>query len=111
MDGSIQYNLRNPAITDDIGMSMIERQFPSTINAITGVPNFDIKDVKINNGQPQTDNYKGKSKKDKKESHWIRNSLIGSGAIGLAALGFFKGKSIFAAVKNFATNIISKIKS
>ncbi len=108
MDNSALYGLRNPAFTDDIGMTMINRQFPSNIDSITGCSfNADLENLKINPGQPGEDTYNNKP--NKKKSGW-KNFLLGSAiATGLAAVGYALFKKV-PAVKTAVMNIISKIK-
>ncbi len=122
MDNSILYGLRNPAMTDDIGMSMIERQYPTTIT--TSSYGFaDGTAPKINNGQPQTDTYQTKRQK---EYSTIKKVLLGLGAAALGLFAFKKGSKLikkgynyiktnaspaFDKCKNFISNIFSKIKN
>ena len=129
MDESIKYNLRNPAFTDDIGYSMINRMYPGTVNPITGTADSQIGNVNLNSGQPQQDTYEKTQKS--KDNDKIKKLLVGVGGVVLAILGFKKGKlivnfvkglfkngiklpsakNILNNVKNFGTNIIDKVKN
>ena len=122
MDNSILYGLRNPAMTDDIGMTMIERQFPTNINTMS----YGFADgtaPQINNGQPQTDTYQTKQQK---EYSTIKKILVGLGVAALGIFGFKKGtkyvkqafnyiapktQSLFTKCKNGISNIFNKIKN
>ena len=122
MDNSVIYGLRNPAMTDDIGMTMIERQFPTTIDSMS----YGFADgtaPKINNGQPNADTYQSKRQK---EYNTIKQVLIGLGVVALGIFGFKKGAkyirqgynyvknnsgTLFNNCKDFITNIFSKIKN
>lgn len=110
MDNSILYGLRNPAMTDDIGMSMIERQYPTTIDNMS----YGFADgtaPKINNGQPSKDTYQTKREK---EYSAIKKILIGLGVVALGALGLkFGYKYIKKGYENIAPqvkDIFSKVK-
>ncbi len=122
MDNSILYGLRNPAMTDDIGMSMIERQFPTTISSTNYIP-ADGTVPKFNNGQLNADTYQSKKEK---EYGIIKKVLIGLGVAALGIFGFKKGAkyvkqglsyiknnagSWWNTCKNSVINIFSKIKT
>ncbi len=107
MDNSILYGLRNPAMTDDIGMSMIERQFPTTMNSMTYVP-ADGSLPQINNGQPQSDIYQNKRKK---EYSLIKKILLGIGAVALGIIGIKTGPKIYNKIASKVPNLISKCKT
>lgn len=122
MDNSILYGLRNPAMTDDIGMTMIERQFPTPIGPTSYVP-ADGNVPQINNGQPNSDIYQTKKEK---EYSTIKKILLALGAIGLGIFGFKKGAkwvsksynyiktnsgSLITKCKDFVKNTYSKIKT
>lgn len=129
MDESIRYNLRNPAFSDDIGYSMINRMYPGMVNPITGAPDLQIGNVNINVGQPQEDTYENSQKS--KDNDKIKKLLVGVGGLALAIFGFKKGKLIVNFVKGlfkngiklpsgkkilnnikaFGTNIIDKVKN
>ena len=121
MDNSILYGLRNPAMTDDIGMSMIERQFPTTMTSMSYVP-ADSPLPQINNGQPKADTYQAKREK---EYSTIKKILVGLGVAALGIFGLKKGskyvkqaydyiaphvKNIFTKGQNFVSNLYNKIK-
>ena len=111
MDNSISYGLRNPAMTDDIGMTMIERQFPTTISPYS-YGFTDGTTPQINNGQPQTDTYQTKRQK---EYGTIKKILIGLGIAAAAVFGFKKGakyiKQGYNYVKNNSGSWLSKCKN
>lgn len=102
MDNSILYGLRNPAMTDDIGMSMIERQFPTNITP-SSYGFADGTAPQINNGQPKTDTYQTKREK---EYSTIKKVLAVLGVIALGVLGITIGsKYAKKAYKNIAPQI------
>ncbi len=107
MDESIKYNLRNPAFTDDIGYSMINRMYPTSINPMSGTIDNQLGDVKLNNGQPEQDSYQ-KTKRDS-DKEIFKKLLIGGAAVVLAIFGFKKGKSLLSKIKGLfkGTNNIS----
>ncbi|MBO6256510.1 hypothetical protein J6N69_00540 [bacterium] len=107
MDNSILYGLRNPAMTDDIGMSMIERQFPTNITPLGYTPS-DVTNKSAYFNQPYNDTFeqngsKALSKRDREKS-LIKKILVGLGVAALAFFGLRKGvkgiKSGFEYVKN-----------
>ena len=109
MDQSIQYNLRNPAFLDDIGYSMIDKQFPVIDPNILGANPINSPNVKINNGQPAQDEFNNSDKKSKSKGIFKKAIIIGA-IIGLGILGIKKGKSILKSCKNFITKAIQKFK-
>lgn len=130
MDESIRYNLRNPAFTDDIGYSMINRMYPGVIDPLTGTVNSQIGDVNINLGQPQQDSYENTQKSADKEK--FKKILIYGAGIALLIFGFKKGKalinlvkglfsksgnastsgkSLLGKAKNLGANILNKVKN
>lgn len=96
MDNSIIYGFRNPAMTEDIGMSMIERQFPTNITPLGYTPN----NVTNKSGyfeQPYADTYEQNgvipiSKRDKEYSV-IKKVLAGLAVIALGIFAYKKGVS------------------
>lgn len=98
------YGLRNPAFTDDVRMAMFDKQFPVLIDDITG--NL-IPESKINNGNPQKDEFdKGDKKEEKKTPLWAK-ILIGGAIVGATVLACWKIKP----VANFLKNMYTKIKT
>ena len=97
MDESIKYNLRNPAFTDDIGYSMINRMYPSSVNPMSGTIDNQLGDVKLNNGQPEQDSFQ-KTKRDS-DKEIFKKLLLGGAAVILAIFGFKKGKSLISKLK------------
>ena len=108
MDQSIQYNLRNPAFLDDIGYSMIDKQFPIIDPNIIGQNPLNNPNVKINNGQPAQDEFNNSDKK--KNKSLFKKALIIGAIVGLGILGIKKGKSILKSCKNFITKAIKRFK-
>lgn len=102
MDDSIKFNLRNPALTDDIGYSMINRMYPGTVNPITGTIDNSLGDVNFNNGQPAEDMFK-QSQKDADKQKFSK-LLVGAVAV-IAALFVFKKSS---KLSNFASGLLKK---
>lgn len=98
MDNSIVYGFRNPAMTEDIGMSMIERQYPTVITPLGYTPgNVTNKSAYFN--QPYADTFQTKREK---EYSTIKKVLVG---LGLAALGIFTYKKGTKGIKNIYNNI------
>ena len=121
MDNSILYGLRNPAMTDDIGMTMIERQYPTVLSPINHLT-VDGKPI-INSGQPESDLYQTKRQK---EYSVIKKVLAVFGVIALGVFGYKKGvkgltqaynyvtsksSSFFTGLKNGIKNVYAKIKT
>ena len=106
MDNSVLYGLRNPAFTDDIRMSMFDRQFPLFIDEITGTPATDLYNHKINNGNPPKDEFDNRNKKSKKVPTWAK-VLLGGAVVAAGVFACCKIKP----VANFFKNIYTKIKS
>lgn len=95
MDESIRYNLRNPAFSEDICTSQINRMFPCVQDSgynISGMPTG----VNFNNGQPTTDKYQPRSQKDKA---LIKKLLIGAGILALGGFAFGTVKGLFSSAK------------
>lgn len=107
MDNSILYGLRNPAMTEDIGMTMVERQFPTNITPLGYTPaNVTNKSAYFN--QPYNDTFEqnggmAPSKRDREKSV-AKKILVGLGVAALAFFGLRKGvkgiKNGFEYVKN-----------
>lgn len=95
MDNSILYGLRNPAMTDDIGMTMIERQFPTTISPINPMPSDG---GMINPGQPLADTYQSKRQK---EYSIIKKVLVGLVVLALGIFGLKKGSKLVKQAYNY----------
>lgn len=95
MDNSVLYGLRNPAMTDDIGMTMIERQFPTTISSMNYIP---ADGTRINPGQPWSDTYQSKRQK---EYSVIKKVLIGLGVLALGIFGYKKGSKYVKQAYNY----------
>lgn len=108
MNSSAAYGLSNPAFTDDIGMTMINRQFPTQLDPVTGtIDGGNPGNIKINPGQPDKDTY---SKSSEKKTPVWKKVLITTGILtGLSAIGYALFKKV-PAVKNAITNIITKFK-
>ena len=96
MDQSVFYNLRNPAMVEDIGYSMINQMYPTTVGENAIAPSAMLPGAKINPGQPKKDSYE--SDKVKRERGIIGKILL------LAGL-FIGGRYIY---KN-ASRIVSKL--
>lgn len=107
MDQSIKYNLRNPAFLDDIGYSIINRQYPCIEDRMVGVSQFGKNGVQINNGQPNQDEFNSDKKKNK---NIFTKFIIGGAIVGLGILLFKKGGAILSGAKNLFTKLLSKIK-
>ena len=107
MNQSIQYNLRNPAFLDDIGFSMIEKQYPCCEGELSGVSKFGKSGITINNGQPNQDEFN--SSKTKKKS-LLKKFVITGAIIGLGIFALKKGKNAISGAKNLIANFITKIK-
>ncbi len=120
MDQSIQYNLRNPAMVEDIGYSMINQMYPtmSTDIPYAGAPA--LSGTQINPGQPSKDTFK--PSKAQRESNFISKVLL-LGAVALGGLFIYKksgkiagkivdlAKKLGSKVVNTGKNIGSKIKA
>lgn len=94
MDNSIIYGFRNPAMTEDIGMSMIERQFPTNITPLGYTPN-NVTNKSAYYNQPYADTFQTKQQK---EHSAFKKILVG---LGLVALGFFAYKKGTKGIKEF----------
>lgn len=121
MDQSIQYNLRNPAMVEDIGYSMINQMYPTMSTDMPyagGVPT--LPGTQINPGQPTRDTFK--PSKAQRESNFISKVLL-LGAVALGGLFIYKksgkiagkivdlAKKLGSKVVNTGKNIGSKIKA
>lgn len=100
MDNSILYGLRNPAMTEDIGMSMIERQYPTNITPLGYTP-ANITNKSAYFEQPYADTFQTKREK---EYSTIKKVLVGLGVVALGILGIRKGtkgiKNAYSYIKN-----------
>lgn len=103
MENSIIYGLRNPAMTDDIGMTMIERQYPTNITPIGYVP-ADVTNRSIINAGPNSDIFQTKRQK---EYSAFKKILVGLGALALGIFAYKKGvkgiKELFKNAKDLFT--------
>ena len=120
MDQSIQYNLRNPAMVEDIGYSMINQMYPTMSTDIPYAGTPALSGTQINAGQPSKDTFK--PSKAQRESNFISKVLL-LGAVALGGLFIYKksgkiaGKIVDLAKKmgskavNTGKNIGSKIKA
>ena len=107
MDNSILYGLRNPAMTDDIGMTMIERQFPTNITPLGYTPG-NVTNTSAYFNQPYADTFDPNGgtaqTKRQKEYSTIKKVLVGLGVAALAFIGYKKGvkgiKKGWEALKN-----------
>ena len=121
MDNSIIYGLRNPAMTEDIGMSMIERQYPTNITPLGYTP-ANITNKSAYFEQPYADTFQTKQQK---EHSAFKKILVGLGLVALGIFGYKKGskyikkaynyvaphiKNVFTKGKNIVVNLINKIK-
>ena len=117
IDNSALYNLTNPAFTKDIGSTMVETMYPTTIDSISGTVETTLDDTagKINNGQPQKDTFSPQETKREKEKRTIKNILISAGALALGAFAIYKLKVPFnklvSATKNIGNKCLSAIKN
>ena len=93
IDSSAAYGLYNPAFTEDIGMSSINRMYPAGGNtedfriAGTDFSNIDIQH------RLMTDTAEFKNKQ--KNKNILSGILIGACVLGLGALGYKFGKPLF----------------
>ena len=106
MDQSIQYNLRNPAFTEDIGYSCINQMYPTICDVPpTMVPA--MPGAQINPGQPNKDTFK--PTKAEKERNFISKALL----LGLVTLGGFliykKSGNLARKIINISQNAGTKI--
>ena len=103
MDNSIIYGLRNPAMTDDIGMCMIERQYPTMITPWGYTPG-NVTNKSAYFEQPYADTFQ--TKRDKEYST-IKKVLVGLSIVALGLLGLKRGvkgiKDGYKYVKNLFT--------
>jgi len=97
MENSIIYGLRNPVITEDIGMSMIERQYPTNITPLGYTPN-NLTNKSGYFEQSYADTFQTKREK---EYSAIKKVLIG---LGLTALGIFAYKKGVKGIKELYNN-------
>ena len=100
MDNSIIYGFRNPSMSEDIGMSMIERQYPTNITPLGYTPN-NVTNKSAYYNQPYGDTFMQngeipQSKRDK-ENSVIKKVLAG---LCVIALGFFAYKKGIKSIKN-----------
>ena len=122
MDNSILYGLRNPSMTEDIGMSLIERQYQTQITPLGYTPaNVTNKSAYFN--QPYADTFQTKREK---EHSTLKKILIGLGLVAVGVFAYKKGlqgikkaynyieqnaSDIFSKSKNAITNLYTKIKT
>lgn len=101
MDNSILYGLRNPAMTEDIGMSMIERQYPTNITPLGYTPaNATNRSVYFE--QPYADTFQTKRER---EHSTIKKVLVGLGVVALGILGIRKGTKGIKSAYNYVKNL------
>lgn len=111
MDNNIIYGFRNPSMSEDIGMSMIERQYPTNITPLGYTPN-NVTNKSAYFEQPDSDTFVQnggivQSKRDKEYSV-IKKVLVG---LGVIALGFFAYKKGIKGIKNaykYVKNLFTK---
>ena len=100
MDNSILYGLKNPAMTDDIGMTMIERQYPTNITPL-GYTTANVTNKSAYYEQPHADTFQTRREK---EYSTIKKVLVGLAITALGIFGIRKGskgiKNAYDYVKN-----------
>ncbi len=101
MDNSILYGLRNPAMTEDIGMSMIERQYPTNITPLGYTP-ANVTNKSAYFEQPYADTFQTKREK---EYSIIKKVLVGLGVVALGILGLRKGTKGIKNAYNYVKNL------
>lgn len=84
-------SLANPFFCEDIGMSMMNRMYPTTINPLYG-PDLYMSGVAMNSGQPMVDSYE--TSKQKREGGIIKTIAAGLILAGLGFLGIKKGSAL-----------------
>ena len=94
MENSIIYGFRNPAMSEDIGMSMIERQFPTNITPLGYTPN-NVTNKSAYYEQPYADTYEQNGvipqNKGGKGTSVIKKVLAGLCVIALGLFAYKKG--------------------
>lgn len=118
MENSILYGFRNPAMAEDIGMTMVERQYPTTITPLGYTPGnvtnrssyYDhiYNDTfELNGGIPES--------KRNKEYSAFKKILVGLGLVALGVLGYKKGwkgiKAGYEWTKNHLSDLYTKSKA
>jgi hypothetical protein len=98
-------SLAHPFFSEDIGMSMMKRMYPTTIDPLYG-PDLYMSGVTMNPGQPLADSYE--TPKQKREGNILKT--IAAGLI-LAGLGFFGIKKGAALTQKAISSLTSPFKS
>lgn len=108
MFDSSSYNLSNPAFTDDIGMSNMNRMLPMAPATFAGGTYFQgITGTRIN-GKLSNDIYQPTRKQ--RDKSIFKKILLGAGVIAASVLCFKGGKKAVKWIKNLCTKIATKFK-
>ena len=107
MDQSVFYNLRNPAMVEDIGYSMINQMYPTTVGDMPAATSTLLPGTQINSGQPKKDSFE--SDKVKTERGIIGKILLLAGLFIGGKFLYKNGKNLLSKLGNIAQKIGTKI--
>lgn len=113
VDTSVQYNLTNPAFTDDIGLSNLHTMLPMAPATFGGSGGFipgvtgSMSGTRIQ-GQLSNDIYQPTRKE--RDKAIFKKLLIAAGAITAGVLCFKGGKKLAKCIQNLFQKIKTKIK-